>query len=51
MTRDQIEDEIRRLKDAHAEDEGNFNYRFNFFLYLGPNYIVFLVYINNFVRI
>ena len=40
MTRDQIEDEIRRLKDAHAEDEGNFNYSYKYFLYLGPKYIL-----------
>lgn len=25
MTKEQIEEEIRRIKDAHAEDEGTFS--------------------------
>jgi len=32
MTREQIEDDIKRLKDAHAEDEGNFSLVLTVFL-------------------
>lgn len=41
MTREQIEDDIKRLKNAHAEDEGK--YFFLLFLMISADYLMSIV--------